>query len=249
MAKKIESWKDIREYCFDRLAEIRRINDGHPCPSAFVCIAAFIGFLSRLAYGTNNVHDGDHDIFMKFVKNFMPTKYACFGSHTDLMYFTFRCGIVHAMSFDPGIMDKRIGREAYLNSVGANLAVADLAISHSDELSHLCAGENILRCELKDGAQGPYVLVASVLCDDIRAAIEKMFDEKEIQDNSEGFVKVQRLITGAETHPIPASVDSSTVSLSGSWHGDENHDGYSHVTTTAKLSGEYVDISRIESVK
>ena len=241
MAKKIESWKDIKEYCLDRLAEIRRINDGHPCPSAFVCIAAFIGFLSRLAYGTNNVRNRDHEIFVKFVQNFMPSKYT---PHADQMYLTFRCGIVHAMSFDSGNIEKGIDCEAYLNSVGANRVAADLAITHSDELSYLCAGEDLLRCELKDGAQGPYVLVAKVLCDDIATAIDKMFDEKEIQDNSEGFVKVQRLIAGIETQPISASSDSATTSLSGSGLDDVNADSCP-ATTTVEKAGVYVDVSKI----
>lgn len=248
MAKKIESWKDIKEYCLDRLAEIRRINDGHPCPSAFVCIAAFIGFLSRLAYGTNNVRDCDHDIFMKFVKNFMPTKYAHF-SPADLMYSTFRCGIVHAMSFDSGITKKGMDREAYLKSEGANRAAADLAITHSDEFKSLCANDRLSRCVLKDGSQGPYVLVANVLCDDIATAIKKMFDEKEIQDNSEGFVIVQRLIAGAETKPISASSDSATTSLSGSGLDDKSNNSLYNVATLTERLGFDADALKIGGVK
>ena len=197
MKKKIETWMEVKEYCFDRLEEIRRINDGHPCPSAFVCIAAFMGFLSRLAYGTNlqSDHGSDGEWFRDFVTNFMPQKYS---PQADLMYSTFRCGIVHAMSFDQEIpRDYRDARSDYLESIGGvNRPTAKLAITHDARFIRLCGGGELLQYE-KDGKKGPYVLVASVLCDDIALAIDKMFDNRSVCKNCEEFVKVQRLIDGS----------------------------------------------------
>ena len=238
MKKKIETWMEVKEYCFDRLEEIRRINDGHPCPSAFVCIAAFMGFLSRLAYGTNSAKDHkDGQWFKDFVTNFMPQKYS---PQADLMYSTFRCGIVHAMSFDLEIPRAYAGtRSDYLESIGGvNRPAAKLAITHDARFISLCGGGELLQYE-KDGKKGPYVLVASVLCDDIAMAIDKMFGENEIQENSTWFIQVQRLITGelVSDGATSPSCNSDSVSLSGSGIDYTGQKGTQNIATTTMLSG------------
>ena len=114
MANTKPLWEDVRDYCEERLKEIKSINDDkcHQCPSAVVCIATFIGYLSRLAFGTNvagDRHDGQW--FKDFVKKYMPPKY---HAHADLLYGTFRCGLVHAMSFDDEIPNVPGNRTVYL---------------------------------------------------------------------------------------------------------------------------------------
>ena len=208
----------IKDYCRDRLKEIRAINDS-PIgrnPSGFVCIAAFMGFLSRLAYGKNKRRDPkvtDQTCFMDFITNFMPSKYK---PQAKLLYSTFRCGVVHAMSFDPEI---EIDRGAYLSDPkNLGRGDADLFISHSsDKTLRKCCNGPVLQ---KIPNSNSYVLVASVLCDDIESAIDKMFLDQKVRANSEEFVQVQRLINGREVDVnvglIPASNNAvSTVMLSG----------------------------------
>jgi hypothetical protein len=194
MMEKIETWEDVKDYCIKRLDEIRGINEGHPCPSAFVCIAAFMGFLSRLAFGTNI--KGDHkdgEWFKKFIQCYMPAKYHAKNFAQDqqsLMYNIFRCGIVHAMSFDCEISENRT---TYLAEQDWQMRKApQLFIAHDSNLSPYCDGER-----LKDfGKPNSYVLVASVLCDDLRKAINKMFESNSVKANSVEFVHVQRPIRG-----------------------------------------------------
>ena len=85
---------DIKKYCIDRLFEIEMINHLSHTPSAFVCIASFIAFLSELAYGTNKKGDKVGVKYRDFVLRYLP-KYK--GYENDL-YETFRCGLVHSMS-------------------------------------------------------------------------------------------------------------------------------------------------------
>lgn len=180
------TWQDIKTYCKDRLSEIREINSQFHCPSGFVCIAAFIAYLSRLAYGTNvktDRHDGEW--FKRFVLNFMPTKY---HGHEDMLYKTFRCGILHSMSFDDEIDDNRT---AYLvQHMGMTQGYAMMAISHDAQLGKLCTGPVLI----KEPQTQMYVLVADVLCDDIEIAIEEMFKEAAVQRNSVEFECCQRRI-------------------------------------------------------
>lgn len=195
-SKRQWDWKEVLEYCNERLDEIRAINSNHQCPSAFVCIAAFMGFLSRLAFGTNQWKRGeDGKCFRDFVQTYMPQKYQFLPK--DLLYTTFRCGIVHAMSFDPEISEDRA---IYLQAHnGGTDGSAQLAITHAPEFRDLCEG-----AQLKQESQtGMYVLVADVLCDDIAEAITKMFQSPDVQKNSEAYVRVQRPIVGILLPPQP----------------------------------------------
>ena len=205
------NWQDIQRYCLDRLDEIRDINRSHHCPSSFVCIAAFMGFLSRLAYGDNvqrSVSDGV--AFKAFVSNFMPQQYK---DHEEELYKTFRCGIVHAMSFDPEYKD--IPSKLAELSTGGRMGNAPIAITHAPTNS----------------LPTPYATVAtsvsgSILtlnafdvCDDIETSIKTMFANPVYRNNAEQFVACQRPIQG-----IPSSI-SNTPALSSSFEPNAHQQG------------------------
>lgn len=196
----ITSWQDARQYCKDRLDEIREINK-HQNPSGFVCIAAFMGFLSRLAFGTNNKSShADKKCFCDFIANFMPMKYR---GHDDMMYRTFRCGIVHAMSFDDELaVDNVDFLKTQLQGVQG---FSKLAITHSHQYDSLCTGH-----QLRQDSNGMYVLVADILCNDIESAINAMFADREVQKNCERFILCQRPISEVKTR-----IATSTQGLSG----------------------------------
>ena len=199
-------WNDVKDYCEKRLEEIRDINGSHPCPSGFVCIAAFIAYLSRLAFGTNvktDRHDGEW--FKRFVGDFMPPKY---HDHADLMYRTFRCGILHSMSFDDEIDGNRT---VYLASNGGGTTGnSALAITHNMAFAPLCSGNTLI----KDSTTNAFVLVADVLCADVEAAIIAMFKNVAVQKNCEEFVACQRYITG-KTVPCPSLPKASSFATAG----------------------------------
>ena len=200
------TWTEVETYCKARLNEIVDINKQHPCPSSFVCVAAFIAYLSRLAYGTSvRLDHHDKDWFEKFVKNFMPARY---HSHEDLIYRTFRCGILHSMSFDDEIDDDRA---VYLTTCGGRTSgCSKLAITHDTSLSHLCNGNHLV----KEPTTNAYVLVADVLCKDIESAITMMFKDADVQKNSEEFVACQRYITGMSI-PYPSSLQTGNPIVGG----------------------------------
>lgn len=190
----MKTWNEVESYCRDQLSAIVDINNAHPCPSAFVCIAAFMSYLSRLAYGTNVKTDRhDRDWFVKFVENFMHPKYR---NHAELMYCTFRCGILHSMSFDDEIDGDRT---VWLANHKGNRADAELAIAHDKSLSCLCNGNQLVQ----EPTTHAYVLVAEVLCKDIACAINEMFKNVAVQRNCEVFVECQRFIEGKKV-PCPA---------------------------------------------
>lgn len=198
-------WNDVKDYCEKRLEEIKNINRNHQCPSGFVCIAAFIAYLSRLAYGTNvrtDRHDGDW--FKRFITNFMPSKYQ---GHEDLMYKTFRCGILHSMSFDDEISDNRT---AYLAQQGGSTSgCSELSMTHDTALSSFCVGGHLT----KEPQTQSYILVADVLCDDIKNAIDVMFKDTTVQRNAQEFTRCQRYITGINvTVPSEQTVNCSACS-------------------------------------
>lgn len=202
-------WSDVKDYCKERLEEIKKINKTYPCPSGFVCIAAFVAYLSRLAYGTNvktDRHDGDW--FKKFVTNFMPPKY---NGHEDLMYRTFRCGILHSMSFDDEISDNRT---VYLAQQGGSTSgCSELSITHDTAFSSLCVGGQLT----KESTTQSYVFVADVLCDDIKKAIDTMFNSVAVQRNAEEFTNCQRFISNIRV-PTPSAQTAGASSCSTSVH-------------------------------
>ena len=177
--------QQIQQYCLDRLNEIRSINRSHRCPSAFVCIAAFMGFLSRLAYGDNvqrSVSDGT--AFKAFVSNFMPQ----YRGYENELYKTFRCGIVHAMSFDPEYSDVP-SRMADLSS-GGRTGNASIAITHS----HTNFLPSPYATVSNPIAGSIMTLNADELCNDIESAIKALFADPTYCKKAEEFVACQRPI-------------------------------------------------------
>ena len=180
--------KEIKGYCLDRLKEIRVINEVFHVPSGFVCIAAFIGFLSLLAYGTNKKSGEDHTCFTRFVKKFM-TNYA-----GEKMYSTFRCGIVHAMSFYP----------AYEKGRPSDKPIQQLA-PPPYSITHSAAWPNLAPSSTNGGGLG---IQAAALCNDIENAVNAMFDDpnnKSERDNAVKTLTWQPAITGK---PVKTATDS-----------------------------------------
>lgn len=166
---------DIEQYCVDRLDEIELINILSPTPSAFVTIGAFIGFLSRLVYGDND-KKRDGLVFKKFVKRFMK------GYPPERMYKTFRCGIVHAMSFYPTVAGGRT------SDVPSRRRFPWVLIAHDSgckNLSrHTISNHNIT------------VLRAASVIKDLRTTIKTMFLRRDVQKNCVAFTAWQPPIVG-----------------------------------------------------
>lgn len=176
---------DIERYCLDRLEEIRVINEVFHVPSGFVCIAAFIGFLSSLAYGRNKKSGEDHSCFTRFVKKFM-TNY-----DEEKMYSTFRCGIVHAMSFYPAYERGR-------SSDNPTQPLAPPAYS----ITHSATWKNLATSTTNGIGLG---IQASALCNDIEDAIKDMFDNPANQSERDNAIKTlawQPAIAGKQVDPI-----------------------------------------------
>ena len=204
MANSQALWEDVRDYCNERLKEIKDINTHHQCPSAVVCIATFLGYLSRLAFGTNLASDHrDGQWFRDFIKSFMSPKY---HAHADLIYSTFRCGLVHAMSFDDAIPNDPGNRAVYLEQQGGMTSgYSKLAITHDHAWDRLCTGQTLQ--PFQDTHM--YVLVAGVLCDDIVIAIDNMFRDVGVRRNCEEYVKCQRRIQCIDRSSVSASTNQS----------------------------------------
>ena len=173
--------KEVKKYCIDRLAEIELINHLSPTPSAFVCIASFIGFLSELAYGTNERDNKTGIKYKDFIERYLPK----YKSYKQDMYETFRCGVVHSMSLYKQLKGKRTST--------TKIQLPTVVITH--DLNYEKRSE-IQKCT--EGGFNAIILFAFDLCEDIRSAIDIMFapDEKDnpAYSNSVKFVKYQKPI-------------------------------------------------------
>lgn len=186
---------DIKRYCLDRLEEIRFINKVFHVPSGFVCIAAFIGFLSRLAYG-NNVErqTSDSASYRAFITNFMPQKY----NGTELpLYKAFRCGIVHAMSFDSEYAD--IPSRMKTLSRGGRNDTAQIVITH-DPVGTSSQGLSL-------------TLNATDFCDDVEKAIHQLFSDPVCLQNAKQFMTCQRPIQKNPASSGKGASVSSSVNI------------------------------------
>ena len=173
--------KEVKKYCIDRLAEIEIINHLSHTPSAFVCLASFIGFLSELAYGTNERGDKTGKKYRDFIERYLPK----YKDYKQDMYETFRCGVVHSMSLYKQLRGKRTSTRA--------VALPTVVITHDLNYEK--------RSEVRKYAKGGFnaiILFAFDLCEEIRAAIDIMFDPNEQNNpaylNSIEFVKYQKPI-------------------------------------------------------
>ena len=173
--------KEVKAYCIDRLAEIEMINHLSHTPSAFVCIASFICFLSELAYGTNERDNKTGEKYKDFIERYLPK----YSDYKDDLYETFRCGMVHSMTLYKQLKDNR----EFIKKVDLPTVV----ITH--DLNYEMRAE--IQKYKKDGFNA-IILFAFDLCEEIRAAIDIMFDPNEHDNpaytNSVEYVKYQKPI-------------------------------------------------------
>ena len=93
---------EILPYCRARLNELKvLLSRGDAW--GFLCIAAYIDFLSKLVEGEDTKSDG----YKLLVESYFPEKYRTFtygSGKVDLyyqMYHIFRCGLIHTLSLYP----------------------------------------------------------------------------------------------------------------------------------------------------
>jgi hypothetical protein len=171
---------EIKKYCIYRLSEIEMINHLSHTPSAFICIASFIAFLSELAYGTNKKGDKVGEKYRDFILRYLP-KYK--GYEKDL-YETFRCGLVHSMSLYKQTKKGRISKKIDLPRV---------VLTHDINYEK----RSVIQTYTENGFNA-IIIYAFDMCEEIRAAIDIMFDPSEKDNpaykNAVKFVKYQKPI-------------------------------------------------------
>jgi len=172
---------DIQKYCEDQLDAIRRINgiESLHTPIAFVGIAAFIGYLSRLAYGNNKVHDPDAKFYIKFVTDVMGAVKSDYKAIASDLYYVFRCGIVHSMSFKPPI--------------DATAPTYNIAISHDTQTQW--RNGNRFYTVNKNGILFTVLNADDMICD-LFKSIDYMFSDPILQQHAIKFGNVQPPIQG-----------------------------------------------------
>ena len=156
MVKAPMNRKQLKAYCIDRLHEIEMINYVSHTPSAFVCIAAFIDFLSSLAFNPEAKVEESSERYKKFVVRYLSKYEKCAYD----FYHTFRCGIIHAMSF----YRKKKGKRNHLPKV---VITHDLNYGKRDHVE-----------KYHENGFDAIKIYAFDLCEDIRRAIDVMFDSK-----------------------------------------------------------------------
>jgi hypothetical protein len=129
-------------------------------PWVFLCGAAVIEYLSKLAYG-----GGGRKNFINFIKEYLPGPYAEFkymSGQQDLpeqMYHVLRCGIVHSFSLIPDEQGKENG--------GRDRSIA---------LSHDISEGHIKSVDTKNGAKDACCLNAYEFVADLASAMRKLFE-------------------------------------------------------------------------
>ena len=173
--------KEVKAYCIDRLAEIEMINHLSHTPSAFVCIASFICFLSELAYGKNERDNKTGEKYKDFIEHYLPK----YSDYKDDLYATFRCGMVHSMTLYKQLKESR--------KLTQKVELPTVVLTH--DLNY--ANRTEIQKYTKDGFNA-IILFAFDLCEEIRAAIDVMFDPKDPNNpaytNSVEYVKYQKPI-------------------------------------------------------
>ena len=176
----------LTDYCLQRLAEIRRINELSHTPSAFSCLMSFIGFLSSLVYENMT----ELDAYTRFCHDYVKELY-CFknivkkksilprtsghpknNSWGEVIYSLIRCGLVHNMNVSG---NKNSGQDQIKVALthepfhGANCRVYKFGPYDKAKL----VAEN-------DDA---VVLVINVfdLCDSVQRAIIRMFQKSKVR--------------------------------------------------------------------
>ena len=191
---------DVQRYCVDRLEEIECLNCNAHVPSAFGCIAAFIGFLSRLAFG-NNARQGDKKYFEDFIDQYMPK----YSPYKAILYGTLRCGILHALSFHDTIDD--FAKQHYNGDVvkcRQDLAADDAQLERFHKMSNqlLIDHRTISNTSgvSKNAQIGKVEISAFELCHDVEDAISALFSaakaDSALKSQILTFVRIQSPIVG-----------------------------------------------------
>lgn len=172
----ITSKSTLQLYCEGQLDAIQRMNEFESLhtPASFVAIAAFIGYLSRLAYGSNRGHDPDAKFYIKFITDVLGVVKSDYRAIATDMYYVFRCGLVHAYSFCP--------------PTDAPTPTYNIAISHSVGAKWV-QGSGFYQVS-KDGKLYT-VLNAEDLIQDLFKSIEAMFKDPILGPHAIHFGTVQ----------------------------------------------------------
>ena len=173
---------EIKQYCSDRLAEIRKVaQDG--TPTGFLCLAAFVDFLAKLAAGKDKQSDGYRDL----ITNYFPDAYKNFvykSGDKDLpaqFYSVLRCGILHGFSLYPDRPNRN-------GSKARTIVISHDGNDDGKTYTHLS--------NYSDKGFDAALLIADKLCDDMSSTIQKMFTYTSVQANAEKWVKKQPPIKG-----------------------------------------------------
>jgi hypothetical protein len=178
--------EQVKHYCLNRLTEIREIMKLRN-PWGFVCAAAFIDLLSKINKGTDEKRAGYKD----FIIEWLPDTYKTFqyaNGENDLpyqLYHIFRCGILHSFSFSPTMTDKDARKQSVI-------------IAHECQKDSGDYYKNLENYN-KNGMDAA-IIIAENLCDDLNYAIDNMFKDKNVQRNSEKWVKNSPLIDTISEH-------------------------------------------------
>ena len=195
---------DVQEYCKDRLEEIRAINEKSRTPSGFVCMAAFIGFLSNLASGKAEI-GSDKDNYVNFAINYMnglcPDQ-----ARAEELYKTLRCGLLHAMSFclpfDPGKMPSTFSQPPNRGK---------MSITH----------------DAMPAGSDPDVITFEALYQAVGLAIQKLFADSNAANKILTVVYWQPPIKGIPPSSIPTTENDVTAGPD-----SDEHDEAKSMTTT-----------------
>jgi len=168
---------EVKSYCDSRLGEIRSVIRVSPA-FGFVCMAAFVEFLSKLYSGK----DGKADGYIDFIRETFPPKYiSCrFNSGDydlpDQIYKTFRCGMLHAFSLTPDEPNR-----------GSN-KVRTIVISHDGKY-----GEKQYKHldKFQENGFDAVVLIADDFCNDIQLAMNKFLTDSSYYNKVTGRIKQQ----------------------------------------------------------
>ncbi len=189
----------LTDYCLERLAEVRRINELSHTPSAVSCLMSFIGFLSSLVY------EGEKDIdaYPPFVHDYIKEMYCARivekpkcsqprktghpndNSWGEVIYSMLRCGLVHNMNASG---NKALGQDQI-----------QVVLTH--EPFH---GKDYRLYKFGSYARPKYVaennesvvLVFNVfdLCDAVRKAVIRMFQKKKVQNTAKRVLAQRPII-------------------------------------------------------
>jgi hypothetical protein len=162
---------------------IRRVHELRPIcaertPWVFLCAAAFIEFLARLAYG-----DRGRTSYVRFISEYFPMSYSKFQYQSgaqdlpEQLYRVLRCGLLHAMSLVPDDETKKLGgrdRSVVLtHREKPQWVVAELSQGYAD-IEHGLPPSMHLTGHSSSYAPDAVVLVAEDFLEDLERSVEEL---------------------------------------------------------------------------